>query len=104
MQTVRGNLIYTGFATAIFLFIQWLDNVRDWQLLAITGAMFFVFTFFMLRLIQRVLNAVLKNRGPQNRRGRNDRGDDEERGPAEVPPTTSRPDHVRRRRERRRRR
>jgi hypothetical protein len=104
VQTVRGNLIYTGFATAIFLFIQWLDNVRDWQVLAFTAVMFFVFTFFMLRLIQRILNAVLKNRGPQNRRARGRRAEDEERGPAEQPQTTARPDHVRRRRERRRRR
>lgn len=102
MQTVRGNLIYTGFATLIFLGIQWYDDIRDWQMLAISGVMFFAFTFFMLRLIQRVMGAVFKNRTPQNR-GRRGERDDEERGPAVVPPTTARPEHVRRRRERRRR-
>lgn len=98
MNTLRGSLIYTAFATAVFLGIQWMDDVRDSQVLAISGAMFFLFTFFMLRLIQRVLALVIKPRADRRRRGR----DAEERGPAIIEPTTERPDHVRRRRETRR--
>lgn len=96
MNTLRGSLIYTTFATVVFLGIQWIDDVRDWQLLAISGAMFFAFTFFMLRLIQRVLAMVIK---PRERRSRNG---GREPGPAVIEPTTERPDHVRRRRETRR--
>lgn len=96
MNTLRGTLIYTVFATVVFLGIQWIDDVRDWQVLAISGVMFFVFTFAMLRLIQRVLAIVIKPRAPRSRNG------DREPGPAVVEPTTERPDHVRRRRETRR--
>lgn len=96
MNTVRGTLIYTVFATVVFLGIQWIDDVRDWQVLAISGVMFFGFTFAMLRLIQRVLAIVIKPRAPRSRRG------DREPGPAVIEPTTERPDHVRRRRETRR--
>jgi len=98
VNTLRGSLIYTAFATAVFLGIQWIDDVRDWQLLAISGVMFFGFTFAMLRLIQRVLAIVIKPRAPRSRRGASDR----EPGPAIIEPTTERPDHVRRRRETRR--
>lgn len=98
MNTLRGSLIYTAFATIMFIGIQWMDDIRDWQVLAISGAMFFLFTFFMLRLIQRVLALVIKPRAERNRRGR----DVEDRGPAVIEPTTERPDHVRRRRESRR--
>ena len=105
MQTVRGNLIYTAFATAIFLGIQWFDSVRDVELLAISGVMFFVFTFFMLRLVQRILAIFMKNRPSRARGGQTRaRRGEEDRGPAVVPPTTERPEHVRRRRSRRRRR
>lgn len=105
MQTVRGNLIYTAFATAVFLGIQWIDGARDPQLLAFSGVFFYIFTFFMLRLVHRVLGIFMKNRPPRVRGGqaRGRRGE-EDRGPAIVPPTTERPEHVRRRRERRRRR
>ena len=96
MNTLRGTLIYTVFATVVFIGIQWIDDVRDWQLLAISGVMFFAFTFAMLRLIQRVLAIVIKPRAPRARRG------DREPGPAVIEPTTERPDHVRRRRETRR--
>ncbi len=97
MNTLRGSLIYTAFATAVFLGIQWMDDVRDWQLLAISGVMFFGFTFAMLRLIQRVLAIVIKPR-ERRRKGVADR----EPGPAVIEPTTERPNHVRRRRETRR--
>jgi hypothetical protein len=98
VNTLRGSLIYTAFATVVFLGIQWLDDIRDWQVLAISGAMFFLFTFFMLRLIQRVLALVIKPRAERGRQGR----DAEERGPVVIERTTDRPDHVRRRRESRR--
>jgi len=101
VNTLRGSLIYTAFATIVFLGIQWMDDIRDWQVLAISGAMFFLFTFFMLRLIQRVLALVIKPRADRARGSRRGR-DDEERGPAVIEPTTERPDHVRRRRETRR--
>jgi hypothetical protein len=97
VNTLRGSLIYTAFATAVFLGIQWFDDVRDWQLLAFSGAMFFGFTFAMLRLIQRVLAIVIK---PRDRRRKDT--PDREPGPAVIEPTTERPDHVRRRRESRR--
>ena len=29
MNSVRGNLIYTAFATTVFIGIQWMDDVRD---------------------------------------------------------------------------
>lgn len=99
MNTLRGSLLYTAFATAVFLFIQWLDDVREPVTLAITGVMFFLFTFFMLRLIQRVLAIVIK----PNARGRR-AAEDYEPGPAVTEATTERPEHARRRREARRRR
>jgi hypothetical protein len=104
VQTIRGNLIYTAFATSMFIGIQWLDGVRGIELFAISGVMFFVFTFFMLRLVQRVLGIVMKNRPPSSRTGNARHRRDAEPGPAVIEPTTERPEHVRRRRERRRRR
>ncbi len=96
MNTLRGTLTYTAFATLVFLGIQWIDDVRDWQILVISGVMFFAFTFAMLRLIQRVLAIVIKPRAPRSR------NDGREPGPAVIEPTTERPDHARRRRETRR--
>ena len=101
MQSIRGNLIYTAFATAIFIGFQWFDGLRDITILSANGAIFFIFTFGMLRLIQRVMNMLMKGRtGPRARSSR----DQQAPGPATMEPTTTRPDHVRRRRERRRRR
>lgn len=100
MNTLRGSLLYTAFATAVFLFIQWLDDVREPATLAITGVMFFLFTFFMLRLIQRVLAIVIKPNAARGRRA----AEDYEPGPAVTEATTERPEHARRRREARRRR
>lgn len=99
MNTVRGSLIYTAFATVVFLGIQWFQDVRDVPLLAISGAMFFLFTFFMLRLIQRVLALFIK---PRPARGRRTYDDDREPGPAVIEPTSDRLEHNRRRREARR--
>ncbi len=97
MNTVRGSLIYTAFATLAFLGIQWIDDVRDPVTLAAGGVMFFVFTFFMLRLIQRVMGIVVKGSGADRRRTGN-----REPGPTTVEATTERPEHARRRREARR--
>ena len=97
MNSVRGNLIYTAFATTVFLGIQWVDNVRDPLSLILSGAMFFVFTFFMLRLIQRVMSIVVKGSGA-DRRGKAERNP----GPATIESTTERPEHARKRREARR--
>ncbi|MGE3960301.1 MAG: hypothetical protein AB7F65_01300 [Dehalococcoidia bacterium] len=98
MNTVRGSLIYTAFATTVFLGIQWIDDVRDPVTLGTAAVMFFLFTFFMLRLIQRVMSIVVKGAGPRRR----DAG--REPGPAVIEATTDRPEHARKRREARRRR
>lgn len=99
MQSARGNLIYTVFATVAFTVIQYIQGTTEPLVLLATAAMFFVFTFFMLRLINRVMTVV--GIGVQRRRaGRHD----DEKGPAVVEATTARPEHVRRRRERRGRR
>jgi len=97
VNTLRGSLIYTAFATLVFLGIQWFGDVRDWELLAFSGLMFFAFTFFMLRLIQRLMAIVIKPTARTRRRP-----DAREPGPAVIEATTERPDHVRRRREARR--
>jgi TRAP-type C4-dicarboxylate transport system permease small subunit len=96
VNTLRGTIIYTVFATVVFLGIQWWDGVRDVPLLAVSGAMFLGFTFFMLRLIQRLMPIIFKPREPKGRQ-RN-----AEPGPATFESTTDRPEHARRRREARR--
>ena len=99
VNSVRGSLTYTAFATIVFLGLQWFSDVREPRTLAIAGVMFFLFTFFMLRLMQRLLGLFIKpNAG--RRRG----AEEQERGPEVIEATTERPDHVRRRREARRRR
>ncbi len=102
MQSARANAIYTAFATLVFTGIQYLQDERDPMVLAVTAAMFFFFTFFMLRLISRVMMVVTQGLG--KRRPARGARDQDERGPEQVQATTTRPDHVRRRRERRRRR
>ncbi|MCB9482901.1 MAG: hypothetical protein H6675_02725 [Dehalococcoidia bacterium] len=97
MNSVRGNLIYTAFATTVFIGIQWMDDVRDPLSLVLAGAMFFVFTFFMLRLIQRVMAIVVKGSGAGRRQA-----PDRDPGPATTEATTDRPEHARKRREARR--
>lgn len=99
MQSARGNAIYTAFATLVFTGLQYFQGERDAVVLLVSGAMFFLFTFFMLRLISRVMLVITQGLGKR----RQDR-EEASRGPAEVTPTTTRPEHVRRRRERRRRR
>lgn len=96
MNTVRGSLIYTVFATTVFLALQWFQDTREWQVLLVSGLLFFGFTFSMLRLIHRVLAILIKPGAPRQRRG------GREAGPSVTEPTTDRPDHVRRRREARR--
>ncbi|MEX1022250.1 MAG: hypothetical protein WD058_03790 [Dehalococcoidia bacterium] len=99
MNSARGNLIYTAFAAVVFTVIQYVGGERDAVVLATTGLMFFVFTFGMLRVINRLMQPLIE-RAARKRRARVEA----DRGPTEVPPRTARPDHVRRRRDRRRRR
>lgn len=99
MRSRRGTLIYTLFATAVFIALQVFSGERDLGVLAVMGAMFLVFTYFMMRLINQVMDIVLRGRTPQARAKRT-----AERGPAVVEATSDRIEHNRRRRERRRRR
>jgi len=99
MHTAKGNAIYTAFATAVFTAVQYISGITDPLSLLITALMFFVFTFAMLRLINRVMAVVID--GFSKRRKAKEEAN---RGPEALQPTTERPDHVRRRRERSRRR
>lgn len=99
MQSARVNAIYTAFATVVFTALQYFQGERSVTVLAVGAVMFFVFTFFMLRLINRLMVVLIGNAG----RKRGARAE-VERGPEVIEQTTSRPDHVRRRRERRGRR
>jgi hypothetical protein len=99
VQTARGNLIYTAFATAVFTVIQYVGGVTEPGVLLLTALMFFAFTYLMLRLISRVMGIVVSGFGNKRRER-----DEAERGAEVTEPTTTRPDHVRRRRDRRRRR
>lgn len=98
MESVRGNLIYTAFATAVFTGLQYFTGLKDPLPLAITALLFFGFTYFMLRLVSRLTGVVVGGFG----RGRAKK--DRAQPVAPIEPTTTRPDHVRRRRDRRRRR
>lgn len=99
MESVRGNLIYTGFATVVFTGLQYFTGLREPLPLAITAVLFFGFTYFMLRLVSRLTGVVVGGFG----RGRAAKKD-AVRAVTPIEPTTTRPDHVRRRRDRRRRR
>lgn len=99
MQSLRGQLIYTLVATVVFTVVQYMQDVTEPVALAFTAGMFFLFTFFMLRLLTRVLTLMLG--GARKRRAEREEA---EKGPAVTEPTTTRPDHVRRRRARARRR
>ncbi|MCK9485854.1 MAG: hypothetical protein M0R73_04020 [Dehalococcoidia bacterium] len=102
MQSARVNAIYTAFATLVFTGLQYFQGERSVMVLAVGAVMFFVFTFFMLRLINRVTSVMVG--GLSRKRGERTSDADAERGPEVIEPTTSRPEHVRRRRERRTRR
>lgn len=97
MQSAKSTLLYCLFATAVFTGLQYMQGERDWLVLASSGAMFMVFTYFMLRLVNRVIFLVARNRMQKSAARR-----EAERGPVEVAATSERADHNRRRRERRR--
>jgi hypothetical protein len=98
VESVRGNLIYTAFATVVFTGLQYFTGLKEPLPLAITAVLFFGFTYFMLRLVSRLTGVVIGGFG----RGRAKK--DEARAVTPIEPTTTRPNHVRRRRDRRRRR